>query len=417
MFGIFKRKANIQAEVQPKIISDYGFLNIQKGGVSSTAFACIDRIANEFALLNCHIYDCKTRQRVNRHRLYSILRQPNAEDCHYNFFYQSAVDYFHGGCFWLKAKVSGEVVSLFRMQPSMVSVRRNSETNRRIFEYNGKSFSDDDIIYVPSRFDYSTLTGGRSIFRAAQSAFDVAESLDTFTQSSFTNGVVGNRIVIDVSGAFPNITTEQAKELKDSFQNEYGGFENGGRPILKKKGIEYSELKGAATADNQTAQLTENRRFQEHEIAKLFGVPAELLSMEGGKNSNLENVFTMFAEFAVRPMATQFQEAINQLLDGSRHYFEFDYNGIMKVSMSTRIDAYTKQINNGLLSPNEARAKENLEPIEAGDNHFMPVNLMPLNDETIHAYMAKQKNEIEKISAGNPTDEESQHFGGGDDKQ
>ncbi len=414
MFKFF-RKSNKNAVVQPRIISDYGFVNLQKGGISSTAFACMDRIASEFALLNCHVYDARTKQRVSRHPLYALLSHPNAEDNHYNFFYQSAIDYFHGGCFWLKAVVGGEVVSLFRLNPAKVSIRRDADTNRRIFEYNGKSFTDRELIYIPARFDYSTLTGGKSIFKAAQSAFDVAASLDTFTESSFTNGVIGNRIVIDVSGAFPNLTVEQAKEIKDNFQKEYGGLENGGRPILKKKGIEYAELKGTSTADNQTAELSENRKFQEHEISKLFGVPAELLSVDFSKNGNLENIFTVFAEFAVRPLATQFQEAINSLLDEERHYLEFDFNGIMKVSMSTRIDAYTKQINNGLLSPNEARAKENLEPIEAGDNHFMPVNLMPLNNETVKAYMAKQKNEINNGS--NPTDEESQHFGGGDDKQ
>ena len=413
-FNIFRRKINKNTQIQPGFIADFFPISFKLTSQDGTSFACIDRIASELANLNYSIFSTKDRQKLKKHPLYAVLKEPNVEDRHFNFFYQSVIDYFNGGVFWYKGTVDNKVVSLFRLDPQSVRVKRD-DNNRRIFEYRTKQLASKEIIYIPSRFGYSTSSGGQSIFKAVDAVFQTSGNLERYTQASFANGVMGKRTVIDVSGAFPNITTEQATEIKENFQAEYSGAENAGRPILEKKGIEYSELGG--NADNKSAELAENRKFQEHEIAKVFGVPEELLTVSGAKNgANLENVFTLFSEFAIRPVATQFQEAINSLLDEESEYFEFDYNGILKVSFQQRIDAYTKQINNGLLSPNEARAKENLEPIEAGDNHFMPVNLMPLNDETINAYMAKQKNEIANGGA-NPTDENSQHFGGGDDKQ
>ncbi len=408
-FDRFRRKSSKKdKKIQPKIITDFSPFSLIQTMSSGSSFACIDRIASEFASLNYNVYDAKTNQKVKKHAIYELLRMPNLEDGHFNFFYQSAVDYYNGGVFWYKAKMHGEVVSLFRMNPASVAIDRNIETNRRYYRYNGKEYTDDEVIYIPSRFGYSTVRGGQSVFDSAKSVFSVADNLDSYALATFSNGVMGKRVVIDVSKAFPDLTSEQAQLIKDNFQSEYAGPENASRPLLQKDGINYTEL--GSNTDNKGVELSENRKYQEHEIAKVFGVPEGLLNVS--KDTNLENVFTVFSEFAIRPLATQFQEAINELLEDG-YYFEFDYNGIMKVSLQQRIDAYTKQINNGLLSPNEARLKENLPPIEAGENHFMPVNLMPLNDETINAYMAKQK---QTINESNPTDEDSQHFLGGDDK-
>lgn len=417
IFNIFKRKINKSAVAQPKFVKDYVPLFSSYVGTDSTAFSCIDRIASEFAGLNYAIYNVNDRQKTKRHPLYKVLKEPNLDDRHFNFFYQSAIDYFDGGCFWYPVKIDGETVSIFRLNEKQVKITRDAKTNRRLYQYNGRTFIDDELIYIPSRFDYSASKGGRSIFASVSSVFETASKLEKYTQNSFENGAVGKRVMIDVTQAYPDLTAEQAADIKNTFQAEYAGVENAGRPLLQKKGIVYSEFGSNNTADNRSAELAANRELQEKEIAKVFGVPVQLLNGMKDKDQ-LENIFVLFNEFALRPMATQFQEAINSLLDEDKYYFEFDYNGVMKVSLQQRIEAYTKQINNGLLSPNEARAKENLPPVEAGENHFMPVNLMPLNNETINAYMAKQKNEIANGSgADNSTGEGSQHFGGGDDKQ
>lgn len=406
----FTRKKNKDAVNQPDFISDYGSVFYPDKGTDGTSFACKDRIATEFALLNYNIYRLNPKESLARHSLYALLAQPNEDESHFNFFYQSAMDYFNGGCFWYKAMRDGKCVSLFRLNPSETSVARDKD-GRRIFLYHDKIFTFRDILYIPSRFGYSSRYGGKSLSTVAKGVFDTAGSLDSYTKMSFQNGIAGKRIVVDISRLAPTISDDQIKVLKDSFQAEYSGPENAGRPLFKKNGVEYSEIGNGA--DNKAAELTENRKLQEHEVAKVFGVPEGILTVS--KDTNIEQTFTLFAEFAIRPMATQFQEAIATLLDEEKYGFEFDYKGIMKTALLQRVDSYQKQIATGILSVNEARAKEGLAPVEAGDNVFIPVNYMPLNDETINAYMAKQKNEIAKGT--DPTDEQSQHFGGGDDKQ
>lgn len=405
-FNFFKRNINKNAKNPPRDVKETGIGGGFYSGVAkgSDSFVCMDRVASQFASLNYGIFKTSDRQKTNRHSLAAVLKQPNLDDYHWNFFYQSAIDYFNGGCFWRLAKVDGEVVSMFRLNPAQVQILRDDATRKRIYRYNGYEYTNKDILYIPSRFNYSTLSGGQSIFSVMRDSFNTSDALETFTQNSFKNGLNGSHLVMDISGAFPDATAEQLKAIKDEFQSAYSGVENAGKPILKKKGIEYSEI-GKGT-DNRAQQLDENRKTQKAIIESIFQLPSE--------SYDIEKYFLFLNEFALKPMASQFQEAINSLLDEDKYYFEFDFNGMMKSSLQQRIEAYTKQINIGILSPNEARQKENLPPIEAGENHFMPVNLMPLNDETINAYMAKQKNEINNT---NPTDPDAQHFSGGDDKQ
>ena len=417
--GIFsfitKRRANTRAESRPRIARDYTTApGAFYSATDSTAFACMDRIANEIAMLNFGVFSSRTKQKVPNHPLLTLLRDPNLEEGHQLFFYQSVMDYFSGGVFWLKGRATGgQVVSLFRLSPAEAVRKRNPETNAREYLYRGKVYTDRDILFIPSRFNYSTLSGGTSIFQALRGTFNLSEELDRFTFNSFKNGMGGKRTVIDIGQALPDATQDEVESIRNRFVMDYSGVENAGKPLVKKKGIEY-EVMDTGSGDNRGAELSEQRRFQEHEMAKIFNVPDALLT-GGAEGFDLETVFTLFCEFALKPIATQFQESINTLIADDAHFFEFDYNGILKVSLSKRVDAYIKQINNGLLSPDEARRKENMGSIEAGDTFFMPANLMPLNKETVNAYMAKQKLAAQGLN-GNPLADD-QHSPAGDDKQ
>lgn len=158
--NIFKRN-NPKAEQRPAIAGDFIPISTSRFSIDGTSFACIDRIASEFAQLGYGVYDRKTRQKVTRNSIYQLLSQPNLEEDSFLFLYCSAVDYFNGGCYWLMSKdADGYVVSLFRLNPSRVDKVRDVKSNRRIFIYNNRQYTDDEILYIPARYNYSTLKGG-----------------------------------------------------------------------------------------------------------------------------------------------------------------------------------------------------------------------------------------------------------------
>jgi HK97 family phage portal protein len=407
-FNLFRRK-NGRAETIQKVFSSGSDVIT---GKDSTSFAAMDLICSSFAGLSGFFYDRETRQPVKDHDLYGLILSPNYDETKFQFFYSSAKDYFNGNVFWYKYdNEQGEVISLFRLNPASVRVRRNL-ANQKIFSCNGEEYDYRKILHIPSRYGYDGLTG-KSIFSECDRIFSNTSELDAYINNSFNNSV-GSRLIIDITKEYPNASEEQIQQLQNKFLQHYAGVRNAGRPLVKSGKIDYAKIE-TDFKDNRANQLVENRKFQEKEVAKLFGVPLPLLN--GTETANVESLYTVFIENAIRPLATSFEQAVNKLIpfdERMRVYFEYSYNSLLKTSLQTRIDTYTKQVTNGILSPNEIRRKENLPDIEAGDTLFVMANLMPLRKDVIDSYMAKSKM-IENENVTSPATQ-GDHSNLGDDK-
>jgi HK97 family phage portal protein len=409
IFNFLKRK-NERADIIQKIFSNSSDIII---GRDSTSFAAIDLIASSFANLSGSFYDKNSKQALKNHSLYELIQNPNFDETKFQFFYNSAVDYLNGNCFWYKYdNEDGEIVSLFRLNPNSVTVTRNL-SNQKIYSYNGIEYDYRKILHIPSRFGYDGLKG-KSIFSMCNKIFSNTAEIDDYVNNSFNNSI-GNRLIIDITKEYPNATEEQIQQLRNIFLQNYTGIRNSGKPLIKSGKINYEKIE-TDYKDNRANQLIENRNFQEQEIAKLFGIPLPLL--KGTETINIESLYTIFIENAIRPLATAFEQSIDKLIPFDERagiYFEYSYNSLMKTSLQTRIDTYAKQLTNGILSPNEVRHKENLPEIEAGDTLFVQANLMPLRQDVIDSYMAGAKIKEQLLNTDSP-DTQGNHSNLGDDK-
>ena len=412
LFNFLKRKSVHTGNIPVTIVN-----NNTATGNDATSWAAIDLIASSFANLSGHFFDAKTKQAINEHNLYDLINYPNHDETKFQFFYSAIKDYFEcGNVYWYKYdNQDGDIVALFRLNPNKVMVRRDT-FNQKVFTHNGEEHYSNKILHIPSRYGYNGLVG-KSIFSECNNVFKISAEIDSYVNNSFNNNV-GNRLIIDISKQYPDASEEQLQQLRNKFQQNYTGIQNAGKPLIKSGKIEYSKI-DTEFKDNRSNQLLENRQHQEKEISKLFGVPLHLLN--GTEISNIESIYILFIENAIRPIATQFEQSINKLIpvdQRSRIYFEYSYNSLLKTSLPTRIDSYAKQLNNGILSINEIRRKENLPEVEAGDHIFLPANLMPLKEEIIAAYMSKAKLnqlEFEQLNTNNPN-VKGNHLTQGDDK-
>jgi HK97 family phage portal protein len=408
IFNIFKRKNARANTVQTVFSSNSDIIT----GKDSTSFAAVDLICSSFANLSGQFYMKDTKQVIKDHNLYDLINEPNFDETKFQFFYHSALDFLNGNCYWYKFDIEGKVVSLFRLNPNRVVVKRNL-SNQKIYCYDGEEYDYHKILHIPSRYGYNGLVG-KSIFFECNQIFTNASDLDNYINNSFNN-FIGNRLIIDITKEYPNATEEQIQQLRNKFLQNYAGIKNAGRPLVKSGKIDYSKIE-TDFKDNRANQLVENRQFQEKEVAKLFGVPLPLLN--GTETTNLESLYTIYIENAIRPMATQFEQSIGKLIPVEERYnmyFEYSYNSLMKTSLQTRIDTYAKQLTNGILSPNEVRQKENLQKIEAGDTYFVQANLMPLTNEIIDSYMANSKLKQQQLNTDSPNTN-GNHSNLGDDK-
>ena len=60
-------------------------------------------------------------------------------------------------------------------------------------------------------------------------------------------------------------------------------------------------------------------------------------------------------------------------------YAEFAVEGFLRADSEARANFYNQMLNNGAMSRNEVRAKENLAPVDGGDIHTVQSALIPLD--------------------------------------
>jgi phage portal protein BeeE len=121
-------------------------------GRDATSFAAIDLICSSFANLTGSFYDKRTKQALKEHSLYELIQNPNFDETKFAFFYYSAKDYFsEGNCYWYKYDIDGEIVSLFRLNPNRMYIKRNIN-NQKIYCYEGQEYDYRKILHIPSRF-------------------------------------------------------------------------------------------------------------------------------------------------------------------------------------------------------------------------------------------------------------------------
>jgi len=383
-------------------------------GSDATSRAAMDMIASSMGSLSGEFHDADTKMAAKGHPIGRLLRRPNPDETRFQFMHSCVGDYFLSGNVYIYKydNQEGETVALFRLNPDKVRVRRDG-WKQKVYAHEGREYRGDKILHVPSRYGYDGIKG-RSILSECARAFELSAELDDYVNNSFNNGV-GNRVVIDVTKSRNNSSAEDAERIKEMFVRNYAGVKNAGKPVMKFDNIEYSTLDTEARG-NRANQLLENRQHQEREMAKLFGIPLPLLS--GAETSNIESLYILYIENAIRPIATQFEQSINTLLplrQRERLYYEYSYNSLLKTSLSARINGYARQLTNAVLSPNEIRRKENLPEVEGGDTLFLPSNLMPLRPDVIDAYMAGAKLKLAEMNAYGPG-VAGNHSAAGDDK-
>lgn len=406
---------NSKAKSRPKFINDFTPLIQNNTEKDATTNACIERIANTIAGLSFGVYKKSNHQKVN-HPVYDLLSDPNLEEKHTLFFQNIVKDYFSGNVFLLlyKDNETGEISNLFRLNPADVSITRN-EFNQKVFHYKGQTYNSERILHIPAPWNYDG-TKGYSIFEVCKKTFETAFSLDAYTENNFNNAL-GKRLVINVDNARPDMDPKTENEIITRFQQNYSGAKNASKPIIKRHGVDFSVI-DTGIADANSMQLEQNREFTQKIISEIFGVPISFLN--GENISDIESVFVMFAENAIRPITNTFSEYFQNLFrieDRGKYFIKWNFDSLLKTSLNNRITSLTQQINNGQLTPNEARKLSDLPEVPGGDYLYRNSALLPIREdiESSLAASAKQKQQ-ELIEQATHTEKNSEAENLGSDK-
>ena len=372
-----------------------------------TAIACIDLISKSISLLPLNLYNKGSKGRVKAewHPLHQILRHlPNGEEPSSLFIEKVVRDVLkYGNAYIWKSKSENKLDALYSLNAKHVSIYRDSVTNEKRFEYNGKVYTSKDILHIPGA-DYDGTKGYSPAVYGAK-AIQMGVNLDDYASSSFDNGP-NSSLSVDISEMYPNgAKPEDVKSMADYIQRNYAGKTNAGKPFVAFNKMKVSPIQ---VSSNRDAELQAAREYQEKVIMKVFNVPASMLGDSESGYGDLEARMIAFLQFTLGPWIRRLEQFFEMLLTPSErinYYVEFDPSVLLKTSLTEKTNAYANMIRSGILSINEVRQRENLDALPdktAGDAHFMLSNMMPVNKETIDSYMASQK--IKLKEAGEKTE-------------
>jgi HK97 family phage portal protein len=175
--------------------------------------------------------------------------------------------------------------------------------------------------------------------------------------------------VIQMPGPAPAV--DELKLMRESWVKTYGGSGRAHLPGLLFGGATWQQI----SVTPEQAQFLETRRFTDAQIcSQLFHLPPSTLAIpiEGGATVQYQNIESAWAEVVRRwrPHLTKMERALSALLPRPQ-YVRFNRDVYLEATTKERFDTYAVAIGSGVLTPNEAREREDMPPLDGGDQRPM----------------------------------------------
>lgn len=178
------------------------------------------------------------------------------------------------------------------------------------------------------------------------------------------------------------LSDEGRRNLKASWSRQYDGVGSanaGGTPLLE-EGMEFipAGLNPAEAAYGDTYKITIA------DVARIFGVPQFLLEdLDRATFNNIEHLSKMFVQYTVMPWTKRIEAELSNKLFGQEekmqgYCIKFSLNDLLQADLESQAEYLSKLFSTGTYSINDIRKTLGLNPVEDGDKHFVPLNMVEL---------------------------------------
>jgi HK97 family phage portal protein len=358
-------------------INEYNALTV------SDVWKC-DRVIREtVAMLPWKVYKtvARGREEAKTHPLYFLLHdEPNGHMTSFTYreLMVSNLNIWGRHFSYIQRNKAGQVTGLWPIRPDMCRFQVVDGVMwfyARSLDGPELKYWDDEILYIPGL----TRDGYHSYSPIAlhRETLGLSKATEVFGAKFFGNG--------SHSGGFlkhpGKISKEAATRLKEQFEEKHSGLENAHRLAVLEEGMSFE----TNTIPPETAQFLQTRQFQRAEICGLFRVPPHKIGdLSRATFSNIEQQDIEFLADCIAPWLERIEQSCNRKLllpaEKGRFYVEFEIKGMLRGDSAARAVWNTAMFNCGAYSPNRILESENDEPYEGGDEHFVPLNMMPVSN-------------------------------------
>ena len=251
-------------------------------------------------------------------------------------------------------------------------------------DYNGQYHIDvADVCHIKDFNPYYDGTGshlyGMSPLKAGLRALDTNNEAVT-TGAKYLQNQTARGVLMSEEG---DLNEVQAQQLKEKFRNTYAGSKNAGDIVITPKKLSWINF-GMSASD---LSLIEQYNASIKDLCNIYSVPVTLLNnTESSTYNNVIEAKKSLYQNCIMPELNKIKDELNRWLVpayGDKLYIDFDYTNISELQeeMDKVVDQMSKS---WWLTPNEKRQAMSFS-VDADNkmlnNYYMPMNLMPLEED------------------------------------
>ena len=346
---------------------------------NSAVFRSMSLIAGTIGMLPLHLMrrlaDGDDSEKARDHPLFNILhRRPNAYQTPSEFksFMQYAA-LADGNAYALIIRgVGNRITGLVPLKRGAIDLRLDSSWNP-IFRYTRPEggtvdLTSDEVFHFRAPMSVDGLRG-LSLFDMAAEAIGIATQAEKAAARLFKHGSFATGALTKSDGT---LSDEAYDRLKASFEANYAGAENAGKPLIFEEGLKYDPMSSTA----KEAQHLETRKFQAEEVARITGVPRPLLMFdETSWGSGIEQLGQFFITYCLQPWIEAWEEAVARscLLPSEQdiYFAKFNVGALLRGTLKDQAEFLAKALGAGgsqaWMTPNEARDNFDMNDVDGGD--------------------------------------------------
>lgn len=351
---------------------------------STAIWASIRIIAGSVAKLPLITYRRteQGRERAKDHYLHRLLQeQANPEMTAYRFRHLMQTWLLvHGNAFAaMEINGRGQVTALYPMKPSRV-VMKMSKTGIR-YDYvndHGEGISLPSGLVFHLRWMSDDGLMGRSPIEVHRQTIGLDLAQKEVAARFFGSGMK----ISGVLSAPAKLGDKAIDNLRKQFEYAHGGLSNAWKMMILEEGMTYEPTQSTMKDAEYVAQAN----FGISDIARVYGVPEHMLSkLDRSTNNNIEHQGLEFTTLSLDDHLSNWEAEIPFAMLSERErqsiFVEHLLDKILRGDTLSRYQAYSLAIQNGFMLVNEARAKENSNPVEGGDVPRTQMQMVPLGYE------------------------------------
>ena len=405
-FNFFSKRSKNDNIINPCPVDDtvlpvtlQQYRNKEKIGAMSlsTFYAAVNLVSNSIAMMPWKFKDDENNELPKSNYLYHLF--DNSIITRYNIIKNVVKDiilYGNGFIFIERDNDTGQPKTL-HYSPANQTTIWYDELNHKLYYYNFTYLDriDDGTNYLHFYMNSDDGFIGKGVLKYAYNVLDIASVIQNATSSYYSTA--GQQFgIVSPNGPLPEVGNQQ-KQLDKLVQKwEEAQMKANKGTVFFPSDLKFTPMTNTA----KDSALIEAREYNAVEVGRFICniSPVLLGDLRHLAYNSLTESQREFVIHSLAPIVTMIEEQCNKkLIMPSKHckqFVDLDENSILANDAEKQANEVTTLTNSGIITPNEARKRLGLPPVDGGDALVIPFT--KIEDNTIGGTGDEDKNNVEQ---------------------